>query len=254
MPAPRSHRSAFTLVELLVVVAIIALLLSILLPALGKARNAARAVVSSSNLRQLMTFMLFQAEDHEGFIPYDPDFEERSPRFNHYDRTWFELARDELGIADDFSGTHLLKDPQVDSSGLRRDTGEWYSPRTQRDYGQNDRMGGWGSNNIWWTPEPPKAIALTSERMVLGTGGKSIRPWSGGQHVTFEYIESLNPFGIMFPWTWRIANGAGASELPTTTNAQTAFAYGDGHVEPMTFETYDRMDTEQRERWAGQDR
>lgn len=45
---------AFTLVELLVVLAIIALLLSILIPALGAARSQSKAVVCKNNLRQLV--------------------------------------------------------------------------------------------------------------------------------------------------------------------------------------------------------
>ncbi len=58
-----SRKRGFTLVELLVVVAIIALLVSILLPAIGKAREQAKAVVCSSNLRQIGLSCAMYAND-----------------------------------------------------------------------------------------------------------------------------------------------------------------------------------------------
>ena len=49
----KQRRPGFTIVELLVVVSIIALLIAILLPAIGKARDAARMTQSQGNLRNL---------------------------------------------------------------------------------------------------------------------------------------------------------------------------------------------------------
>ncbi len=61
-----SPKAGFTLVELLVVVAIIALLVSILLPALGQARKQAYGIVCSSSLRQLVLGWMLYAEDNDG--------------------------------------------------------------------------------------------------------------------------------------------------------------------------------------------
>jgi prepilin-type N-terminal cleavage/methylation domain-containing protein/prepilin-type processing-associated H-X9-DG protein len=59
----------FTLVELLVVIGIIAVLISILLPALNRARDKARAVQCASNERQLFMFCLMFAQDNKGHLP-----------------------------------------------------------------------------------------------------------------------------------------------------------------------------------------
>lgn len=65
----RPSSKGFTLVELLVVIGIIALLVSILLPALGKAREAANRVACASNLRQLGLAFRFYAESNQGYVP-----------------------------------------------------------------------------------------------------------------------------------------------------------------------------------------
>jgi prepilin-type N-terminal cleavage/methylation domain-containing protein/prepilin-type processing-associated H-X9-DG protein len=60
---------AFTLVELLVVIGIIALLISILLPALSKAKKSANSAKCLSDLRQVVTGFQFYAADYRGAIP-----------------------------------------------------------------------------------------------------------------------------------------------------------------------------------------
>jgi len=62
------RRRAFTLVELLVVISIIALLIAILLPSLRKARGQAKAVVCANHLRQLGAAMQTYANEYNGRI------------------------------------------------------------------------------------------------------------------------------------------------------------------------------------------
>ena len=69
-PAPRrAVEAAFTLVELLVVVGIIAILIAILMPALRRARDSANEVACASNQRQLMMAFLMFAGDHRQHLP-----------------------------------------------------------------------------------------------------------------------------------------------------------------------------------------
>ena len=64
----KQHKN-FTLIELLVVIAIIAILAAMLLPALGKAREKARAVSCVSNLKQMGTASAMYMQSHRDFWP-----------------------------------------------------------------------------------------------------------------------------------------------------------------------------------------
>jgi len=61
----------FTLIELLVVVAIIALLIAILLPALGSAKEKANRVRCGANLRSLASMDAQYASNYKDFVPRD---------------------------------------------------------------------------------------------------------------------------------------------------------------------------------------
>lgn len=63
----------FTLIELLIVVSVIAILISILFPAIKRAKTKALEISCSSQLRQLGTSFALYASDYEGWLPLDTD-------------------------------------------------------------------------------------------------------------------------------------------------------------------------------------
>ena len=74
-PRRRRRQTAFTLIEVLVVIAIIGLLVAVLVPALGQSKEQARRTVCASNLKQIITATQMYAEQYHGFVPFSlPDF------------------------------------------------------------------------------------------------------------------------------------------------------------------------------------
>jgi len=109
--APLARHAAFTLVELLVVVAVIAILISVLLPAISGARDSARTAQASNNVRQLVQALFVYSNDYDRQFPPNitgiPD-----PQTDKRNMYWHNTNR---------IGKYI---PQADTSNLSPDNTE----------------------------------------------------------------------------------------------------------------------------------
>jgi prepilin-type N-terminal cleavage/methylation domain-containing protein/prepilin-type processing-associated H-X9-DG protein len=190
-------RRAFTLVELLVVISIIALLLALLMPALGKARKQAQNVVCRSNLKQWGFAYTMYAGDNNGY--FFPGM--MGPNSDSAEDWWF---------------SKLWK--YVKNEGIRFcPTASKFNP-VQRAYPIGSTFEAWGP------------YEFRTYEMKTGQPAFS----SYGQNAWIDNpTPGVNPYGMDSKNFWRKISVSGAREIPLMLDAAYSGAYPDNGQNPM---------------------
>lgn len=222
------RKREFTLIELLVVIAIIAILAAMLMPALGKARAAARKIKCVSNLKQQGLGYMLYAQDHD----YVPFMNLPMPGSANMGLTSWKYAigfyngsiqpsmvadvayRDKVStgifLCPDFQQQNQVRVPAASAAGMSNWLGGYAYPYA---YGTDNHLGYWdGAAGYYGT----KLGTIRTPSKTIGIGESSDRYADLGQSATLyavlgrNYIDGRHDNYKTMPILWL-----------------------DGHVEPM---------------------
>ena len=233
----RSRRPAFTLIEILIVIAIIALLVSLLLPAMRGARAQAKTMACLANQRSL----------GQGLVLYAGDFKDGivSAWTNTAEVTssWVDWPQNEAGVR--FSDAQLAAASTVDAHvlGVRRgamfqyvnDHRAYHCPSDNRNRFRTNA----GANLAWVTYSMPNFLAGPDTwEAYIGAGPRAARRldqlWKSTQH--FSFIEESDPRGLnMNSWVLFVSTPQWIDPLTVWHDDRSTIAFTDGHAEIHTW-------------------
>jgi prepilin-type N-terminal cleavage/methylation domain-containing protein len=231
----------FTLIELLVVIAVIAILAALLLPALNRAKDAAKLTQCKSNLRQLVTGLQMYVDD-TGFYPMFA----------------FAISRGAVGQPEQFSRWHTdLKpylgqdwmDPLYKCPSLKISPGETAigdSISVYGSYGYNQRgtaelgvvpnfgLGGWFGPSLGAHPIPASTVKNPADLIALGDcilGGVYQPSASGGGPVDVGGLDrfAFGEWRLIDPMVRPLALAMDWQRHRAKYN----IAFGDAHIENL---------------------
>jgi prepilin-type processing-associated H-X9-DG protein/prepilin-type N-terminal cleavage/methylation domain-containing protein len=229
------HQEAFTLVELLVVIGVIAVLIAMLLPALNKTRAAANAVACASNMRQIGAMFHTYATQYRAY-PLSLD-NTKAPKaanwVNHGDKWMFALEHARL-IAN-ASNVSRTPQPNISNPGDRKhEHARIYCPSHETD--------AYFSYAVIWG-EGNNAKSIAGNARPNGDDNRLpewCRPGQVRRMSEKIMLLEMRDFGFTTGGRWQGAMKGNEPNAPISYrhNKATNVLFGDGHVERVPDGTY----------------
>ncbi|HYE19006.1 MAG TPA: prepilin-type N-terminal cleavage/methylation domain-containing protein [Tepidisphaeraceae bacterium] len=233
----------FTLVELLVVIGIIAVLISILLPALSKARQQGQAVQCASNLKQIGLGVQVYVNQNKGFLGrwsnstnwQNPAKKEEMIDPTMYDKAYWGVVYAIAGGLTKQSFHCPSATASENGDGLTFDEGAIYTSYSQNCY---------GGNNSGFSDAKRVMIFGSKDEIALFNRVSGI--WHGRRYARIRHSSQ-----VVFAWdAWEsVTDGNGdtfndwhqhvnpdRSPEHLRHNKKANVLFADGHVEPLTRE------------------
>lgn len=219
-----SVRAAFTLVELLIVIGIIALLMGLLLPSLGRVRQQARQLKCLSNQRQIGVALQMYATDNKGWYPCHSNWGNcfgKKGSLNIYDDPGFTGFLGEAGISGERPLNKYLETPEV--CFCPDDQGDPFQPATLSCF---DAYG--TSYLIAWATQSfgvqhVTGVADIGERLPMRSGSKG----------------EMSTKVVLGDWCWHpkrpVKNPRTLWHLPNATSRKLNMLFADGHAQLFEF-------------------